>query len=545
MNPEQKRGQLPPWPLKTVFVVCLAFANLCFVNAWQALESKYYDYFLQPPVNGLAALRYFAALLTDILLLALILWGLYAWIRRSSLPHSDSIVAIGFLGLLIVPLNLLRIEASLFTLGNPLILCALLVVAAVVLVWHRFLIRPVAILVMLSWLLLPIKIVSSAAHILTAAQYPQPVLADRLPGAAPRRLVWVIFDEFDERLAFDARPAGVHLPNLDAFQAESLSAAHAHRAARDTLIAIPSLLLGRVATHAEVLNAAELRLTIDGGTRQPYPSQDNIFALARSRGVNAAVSGWYHPYCRLFNNSLTDCVWAPADSCLESISTSLDPPIIQSFLQAAILFPKTLLARMPGMDRLGLHYKPIGYAPTPTRAAHQITEFQRIYDSALRYSVDPGLGFVYLHFPMPHHYGIYNTRSERLEPGGNYKDNLALTDKTLAGLRAAMETAHVWDSTVVLVSTDHSLRYTNDSPPGSGDNQPAFNPPGNEQPLIPFLLKFAGQHKALRYEPAFNALLTRDLILSILSAEVSTPEQAAEWLDRNRSRSPVSEGSPE
>jgi hypothetical protein len=529
-----------PWSPKIAFAACLAYANLCFLNAWQQIEGRYFDYFLKSPLKLDAGLRYFSALLADILLLALVLWAIHEWIRRAAGRHAVRIVAIGFLALLIVPLNLLRTQLGLFSLGNPWALAGLAVVGAASLYWHMALIRPLGFLLVISWPLLIIKIVPTVAHFVSASSYAEPPLARRLATTPARRLVWVVFDEFDKRLAFDDRPADVHLPNLDALQAQSLSATGAYRGARDTLVAIPTLILGHVASHADVAGPTGLSLKFADGTRQSYPFHGDIFSIVRSWGINAAVSGWYHPYCRLFHESLTDCVWAPAESSLESIFVSLDPPVIGGFFETMAMFPAKVLARFPGMDRIGLRYSSIGYAPVPARAAHQIGEYRTIRDAALRFSTDTGLGFVYLHFPVPHHFGIYDARTRRMKPGGNYFDNLQLADTALGDLRSAMERAGVWDSATVLVSSDHSLRYMEASAPNPGDtNSAQFLPPGAEQPLVPFLLKMPGEHSAVRYEPAFNAVLTRDLVLSILAGEVSTPDQAAQWLDRNRARLPV------
>jgi hypothetical protein len=517
-----------PWSSKSVFLVCLAYSNLCFANAWQQLESRHYDYFLRPPVRLEVGLRYCGALLTDVFLLALILWGIYIWLSRSSISYAPRIVAIGFIGLLAIPLNLLRIEKGLFRLGNPVVLAALVVAAVSIFIWHKVMIRPTAILVMLSWPLLPILLLSSLQHVLGEVGYSEPRMADRLPGVAPRRLIWVIFDELDEHWAFDARPAGVDLPKLDAFRSESFSATHVHRVAVDTLEAVPSLLLGRAVRNATLTGPVGLNLTFQDGNKQAYPFQENIFSLARGRGINAAAVGWYHPYCRLFHDSLTDCVWAPAESAVKSIFVSLDPTFTRSFSQALVTFATNLIAGFPATDRLGLKFRPIGYVPDKARAMHQIAEFRSIYEAGLKFSVDPSLGFVYLHFPVPHTYGIYDAGKRMMRPGGNYFDNLTLADKTLGDLRAALEGAHLWDSTSVLVSADHSLRYHGDI------SSPKFLPSGSEVPLVPFLLKFPAQRTALYYEPAFNAVVTRDLVLAILSGEVSTASEAAQWLDRNK-----------
>jgi hypothetical protein len=525
---------------KSAFVVCLSLSNLCFLSAWRQLESRYFDFFLRPPIKVDVAIRFLFALLADILLLAMVLWGIYLWISRSSSPKASRIVAIGFLCALAVPLNLIRTEAGLFSLGNPFALGALLAAGAAIIFWHMTLFRPAAILVMLCWPLLVIQLGSSVWHIIVAGTYSEPALVNRLPGPAQRRVVWMVFDEFDQHLSFDARPADVPLPNLDALKAQSLYATNARRSARDTLNAIPSLLLGKTVSDADVVAVDRLRLKLSDGSTEPYPDKLDIFSQLRKQNVNSAISGWYYPYCRIFNDSVPSCVWAPAESCLETIFITVDPPVIKGFFDTMVKLPRNALARFPGMELLGLRYSTLAYVPIPVRSVHEISEYQAIYDGALRFSVDPGLGLVFLHFPIPHHYGIYDAHSGRLEPRGNYFDNLQLVDKTVFGIRSAMEKTGVWDSTSVLVSTDHSLRYsTEGSSQSSSGKKSNFVPAGSESPLVPFLLKLADQRAGIRYATPFNALITRELILAILAGAVSSPEQVVQWLDSNGSRTPT------
>jgi hypothetical protein len=390
-----------------------------------------------------------------------------------------------------------------------------------------------AFLLMLFSPLLFVHIISSASHVIGASRYIEPALARRFSNVPPRRLVWVVFDEFDQGLTFEARPPGMRLPNLDALKEESLSANNVHRSQRSTQLAIPSLIFGKTVSRDEIAGPTGLSLTFTDGTSRTYPFSDSVFSIVRDRGVNAAVSGWYIPYCRLFNDSLTDCNWVPAESQVTSIFTSLDPSITKSFLKTMAMFPLDVLGRLPWLDRLGLTW---GVA-NKTRAAHQIIELQSIHQAALRFSTDAGLGFIYLHYPIPHLQGIYNSATSQVQPGGNYWDNLQLVDRTLGDLRSVMEQAHMWDSAAVLVSSDHNWRRTYWDhvrfPPVD------FVPPGVERPLVPFLLKLPSQQTAVRYESPFNAVLTRDLVLSILCGEVSSPEQAVQWLDGNRARFPI------
>jgi hypothetical protein len=543
--PRHKRETRPiPWSLKSAFLICFAYANCCFFDAWQPLQSRHWDYFLSPPVRVDVAWRYFFAILTDITLLTLILWGLYAWIIRSSITHASRIVSLGFLALLLVPLNLVRTEFGLFGLNNVLVSLALLAAGVAAIIWHSVLVRPLSLVLMFSWPLLFVEMASSAVHIFSVRGFAEPAMANPLPGVPARRLVWVVFDEFDEELAFDRRLPGLHLPNLDVLKAESLSGNKVYRSQRTTPLATSSLLLGKVVSRAVMTGPTGLTLTFADGERRSLPFADNVFSIARSRGLNTAVSGWYIPYCRLFSESLTNCVWAPGESSLESIFTSLDPPVVESVHKTAALLARNLLGRLPGMERIGLTWTPIGFATSRTRAVRQVAEFEQIRQAALRFSTDPGLGLVYLHFPIPHIYGIYNPTTSQVEPGGTYWDNLVLVDRMIGELRSAMEAAGLWDSTAFLVSSDHSLRRETDPwrylrDPEAVEFVPLRIRTGVESPLIPFILKLPSQQAGIRYESPFNAVLTRDLLLSVLSGGVVTPEQAVHWLDVNRRRVPL------
>ena len=108
-----------------------------------------------------------------------------------------------------------------------------------------------------------------------------------------------------------------------------------------------------------------------------------------------------------------------------------------------------------------------------------------------------------------------------------YVDNLALADRTLGDLRQAMEQAGLWDKTWVLISSDHwwreSARYD-----------------GRTDHRVPFLLKPAEATGTLDYPPAFNTILSADLLLAILKGEVTRAGQLVPWLDAHRVKPPAS-----
>ena len=119
----------------------------------------------------------------------------------------------------------------------------------------------------------------------------------------------------------------------------------------------------------------------------------------------------------------------------------------------------------------------------------------------------------------------------------NYFDNLALVDRTLRDLRGVMQRAGVWDSTVVLVTSDHPFRpnfFHTEHPSWPAEENAALG--GARDPQIPFILKLSEQTEGVRYDAPFNTVVTHDLLLALMRREVSTPvESSAGSIDIARS----------
>src|SRR5262249_39249933 len=138
----------------------------------------------------------------------------------------------------------------------------------------------------------------AAANYDTGTLRDGPGAARQTPNGTSRRVLWIIFDEWDYRLTFEDRPAGLALPALDRFRSESLSATDAHTPALDTAAVLPALLTGRDLIHANQKMAPEAWVKLP-----------TVFSAARQAGFNTAVIGWYLPYCRILSGSLCDCAW--------------------------------------------------------------------------------------------------------------------------------------------------------------------------------------------------------------------------------------------
>jgi arylsulfatase A-like enzyme len=172
---------------------------------------------------------------------------------------------------------------------------------------------------------------------------------------------------------------------------------------------------------------------------------------------------------------------------------------------------------------------------------HERKKFMESYLGTLKEAEkavsDPNFGLVLVHWPVPHPPGIYDRRKEEfdIDGKGSYLDNLQLVDQALGTLRRKMEEAGTWDGTSVLLTSDHWWRTGIWRPTDSWTDEDAATVKDETDHRVPFLLKLAGQKDEVTYDPVFNNILLHDLILALLSSELSSPDKVADWLDQHRS----------
>lgn len=340
---------------------------------------------------------------------------------------------------------------------------------------------------------LPLAFAQSAW--IVAHEPPPSHVAGRLPvRAGAPRFVWIVFDETDWRYVDPAtRPAALQLPEFDRMMADSITSHDAIQAGLQTAGAIPTLIYGQGVEIGLFGNGGKL-LTVDAeqdGT--DWTRRPNIFSRIRARGLNTSVDGWYLPYCRIFASALSDCYWEAIDTRVRGFEPSL-------------------------ATSLGSELRSL--SPLEERQRH-LRRYERLRREALEDASDRSLNLVLLHMPVPHEPAIYDRKAGRLTlfnfRADWYLDNLALADRTLGDLRRAMEQAGVWDSTTVLVTSDHGLRWY------AGWSE-------QSSPRIPYILKLAGQKQGRQYRNNFHTILTADLIDAVLSGEIRDSDQAVAWL---------------
>jgi arylsulfatase A-like enzyme len=172
----------------------------------------------------------------------------------------------------------------------------------------------------------------------------------------------------------------------------------------------------------------------------------------------------------------------------------------------------------------------------------QQQQFFRIRDRAYRDAVDPEIGLLFVHFPTPHLLAIYDRQRRDFTLSGKttYFDNLALVDRTVGELRRELQRAGLWESTNLLITSDHGLRYALWH--GGYNWTPQFDRllANGSSPTVPFIVKLAGKTQGVVYDKPFSNVVTGDLILAILGGKVSTATETTAWLDRRNAPAEVS-----
>jgi len=312
-------------------------------------------------------------------------------------------------------------------------------------------------------------------------------------------------------LTFLDRQPGLSLPAVDKLRSQSFFALNANPPGPATPISMPGLITGRLVDHIQEKGTNDLELTYRGEHDSVrFGDQPNFFDEAHKLGINTALLGWYHPYCRVIGHSLSSC-----DSWEMGMQHN---SMGQTFLQilpnqARSLFETNL-------------FSPFGQS-LPTQQQAGVAQTMLARGKAL--IVDTRYSAILMHFGVPHGPHSYDRKSGTFtlanSPIQGYWDSLALQDRFLGELRQALEDAGLWDQTTLVASTDH--HYREDSLLD-----------GKEDLRIPFIMKLAGQKAGVGYQPAFNTILTKNLLLSVLRGEISDAAALGQWMDAHSSHEP-------
>jgi hypothetical protein len=316
------------------------------------------------------------------------------------------------------------------------------------------------------------------------AQPADPPLA-KFQGSLPsRRVVWIIFDEWDYRLTFVDRSPGLDMPAVDQLRRESFAAEAALPPGGDTRVSMPAFLQNRILSFTEL------------------GAEPNLFSRVRAQGWNAGVAGWYLPYCRVFSSALSSCYWDELRDVSNSGGTT--------FLGALYYQTRSLFETY----RLSLFGQ-------PTVARRHAEQYLTLLQQAQTMMGDARLAVTLLHLNVPHATFFYDAQSGSLgasmHTARGYPNALALVDRTLAELLQSLRQSGLASRTALIVSSDHGLRAWQEVD-------------GKEDHHVPFLVYLPNGGPGMGYAKEFSTLLTQDLILELVENHLQTHAEVSDWI---------------
>lgn len=495
------------------FWVSLSFANLVYLRAWADLLPPHpEDAYLRKTLVGLG--QYFAVAV-DVLLLSLLVF-LVIWIAPKLpgwLQRVLPLVAMAMVALAIRSVSTAAfVRSGLFT--SALAGLAALVVAVLT---FRFLRQTAGLLrgiAMAATPCLAVTFIGSLIYLQTQKPLPpDPPPAARLAGTPPVRVLWILFDDWDELMTFADRAPGTRLPAIDdlawrSFRATRALAVQAGRMPvnqMSTYGAVPSLLYSRFLERADIPDVATMQLEF---TNEADPvalgAGDNVFARVRARGWNAAAAGWYLPYCRAFGSVLSDCYWDIRY--IQAYAAGHD------FAHAAVDETRMLFETAV--------FSPFG--PSLVDARH-LSEYQAILAAGTRFAADPAIGLAWIHFNIPHTPYFYDPKigpSPRYGYWGSlYTDALGWVDRTVGDILASVHRAGLDGKTAIVLSSDHPFRFS-----------------ASQDPHVPFIVYIPGNAAGILWEQEFSTIRSADLVLAIANGGVKSPLDVAQFLSKSANR---------
>ena len=514
------REPLPPlpsrrlrWPSRKQTIdatACLSLSTLVFSQARREIVfPSGWDFYSLTPLGAPAL----AAFLLNIVGLTAVGFLIVQGIRRVQRPGWRRLAAGAAAVGLLASLNFARITHETIgrwtdVMGHAGLLALVVLLLAASLRWPQPALRVIrAVAIVVS----PLAVVTMFVALwmfLELAAGPKWRWVDPAPLSRPapslRRVVWLVFEELDQRITFEVRPAGLELQELDRLRRESLSADAARPSADTAEAAIAALITGRPVVAVAPTNARDLELTFKDGKTAPWSAEPNVFGRARTLGYDTALVGWRLPYSRIIGSSLGLAHWKPS---------------VDDEQARGATFSEALWNQWASL------------APPANRRRLFSRRVAELADLGIRTAVDDRFGLVFLHLPIPQPPGIYDRATERLtawsfsgEVGG-YFDNLALADRIVGELRRGLDRLRLGDRTWIVVSSTHSWRASKQYD-------------GRTDSRVPFLVRPPDGGRARHVDGSFSTLATHDLVLAILRGSLSDTSDAAIWLTRQAASSP-------
>jgi len=326
---------------------------------------------------------------------------------------------------------------------------------------------------------------------------------------ATRRVVWLIFDELDQKAMTDHLQ---ELPNFKRLQESGFSAEAAHPPANITAVSVPSLWTGQALHGVSPAGRGLLVQPKAGSTwTSDWIKNRTVFEKIHAGGLGVSLVGWALPYCNLFPSE-------PGQRSSDS-SAFISPGPEMSIFQW--MYENNLVLKQ--IKFVYWNYFRRGRNPTEENhdpSQDDIPWIRPLLDSQetnLLASIQaPSNSLIFGHLCCPHlplngppHPG--RTRSSM----SDYQTNLERCDQVLGRIMASLE-SHKTSPYMLIVSSDHWFRRAE-----LYDQKKHQSASGNHRP-IPFLVTLSDQlgQGPQPYPRDFNTVHSRLLIEAYLANKI-------------------------
>ncbi len=371
---------------------------------------------------------------------------------------------------------------------------------------------------------------------ISSSSLPAAASSPNSPSSNAPSIVWVIFDEFDASIAWQNRPASMKLPQIDRFRAEAVNFTNASAPSTYTVTAIPSLLTGLPYDRVVRKEASDIILAAPGSDKEySFRNTPNAIDWANEAGVPVSLVGWTHPYCRIFGSKLAQCAWHE------------NPHMSSSQTWAVALrdlsFPRAVFAQM-WQEGKGISADPCdgdGLRNLTTVGFENYRETLRgIVDMQrkdVRGFLQSGVkGLRILHLATPHPPGISRGHGELPAEGGGpdatFAANYATADSIFGEIRSILEERGEWDSSLVILTSDHGLRSFWELTSCLAEEDREMLRHRNDR-SVPLIVKWPGGTAPATIDEPVSTLALAPMVRAYLQQEMATPDEFARWMQEH------------
>lgn len=297
--------------------------------------------------------------------------------------------------------------------------------------------------------------------------------------AQKRKVVFVVFDEFDPVVAFSKPDDATRLENFRKLIDGGFYAPNALPPAKATIESIPAMMLGKDTQGNAYDQRFHLYVKTGPNEKIAFNQENSLFGKLPGGPSSLSILGFYHPYCKIYQSA--DCV---------------------SFPLSKFAVPHAWRFWDPRPDGAYITEQQLALLPS----------FAGLKSRQL----------VYLHLNIPHLGASFAAKAfQRPEPSDRnerYALNLALSDQVLGSLVDSLKQATPEGGEVLLiVCSDHWFR--------------SFSPRRDESKGLPALMavKLLSDDKGIRFDKTVSTHHLTSLAIDFLNGGIKSHADIADW----------------